>query len=114
MKALRRDGFAIQEGQQTKMEMIYQYPTGPRFKQRIEAIVEKFSDMQDDLDKERRAMTKQWAKREGQIRGVIEATAGIYGDLQGIAGKALGEIDGFELPLIEDQSDGDEDGAIAA
>jgi len=33
------------EGQQTKMELVYQYLTGPRFRQRIEAIVEKFSGM---------------------------------------------------------------------
>ena len=79
------------EGQQTKMEMVYQYLTGPRFRQRIEAIVEKFSDMQGDLDKERRAMTGQWAKRETQIRGVIEATAGMYGDLQGIKPRSNSE-----------------------
>jgi hypothetical protein len=48
-------------------------------------------------------MTKQWSKREAQIRGVIEATAGMYGDLQGIAGQALEEIRGFAIPLIEDQ-----------
>src|SRR5690606_1121714 len=72
------------EGQQTKMEMVYQYLTGPRFRHRVQAIVEKFSDMQDDLDKERRTMTRLWAKREEQIRGVIETTAGMYGDLQGI------------------------------
>lgn len=100
------------EGQHTKMEIMYQYLTGPRFRQRLEAIVEKFSDMQEDLDKERKAMTRLWAKREEQIRGVIEATAGMYGDLQGIAGKALKEIDGIALPLIEDGSrDG---GPIAA
>jgi hypothetical protein len=96
------------EGQQTKMELIYQYLTGPHFRQRIEAIVEKFADMQEDLDKERRAMTRLWAKREGQIRGVLEATAGMYGDLQGIAGKALDEIEGISLPLIEQHDDDDE------
>jgi hypothetical protein len=48
-------------------------------------------------------MTRLWAKREAQIRGVIESTVGMYGDLQGIAGKALQEIDGLELPLIEAQ-----------
>jgi hypothetical protein len=101
------------EGQQTKMEMVYQYLTGPRFKQRIEAIVEKFSDMQDDLEKERRATIKQWSKREAQIRGVIEATAGMYGDLQGIAGKALDEIEGFGLPLIEDQGPAQDDDLAA-
>jgi hypothetical protein len=55
--------------------------------------------MQEDLEKEGRAMTRLWAKREEQIRGVIEATAGMYGDLQGIAGQALKEIDGTCLWL---------------
>ncbi|MCH9637936.1 MAG: DUF2130 domain-containing protein, partial [Betaproteobacteria bacterium] len=68
---------------------------------RIEAIVEKFSDMQADLDKERKTMTRLWAKREMQIQGVIESTVGMYGDLQGIAGRALPEIEGLELPLID-------------
>ena len=49
------------------MEMVYQYLTGPRFRHRIEAIVEKFTDMRDDLDRERKFMTRQWAKREEQI-----------------------------------------------
>jgi hypothetical protein len=43
------------------MEMVYQYLTGPRFRHRIEAIVE-ISDMQADLDKERKTMTRLWAK----------------------------------------------------
>lgn len=89
------------EGQQTKMELIYQYLTGPRFRHRIEAIVEKFSDMHADLEKERKTMTRLWAKREEQIRCVIESTAGMYGDLQGIAGKSLQEIDGLEIKALE-------------
>jgi hypothetical protein len=104
------------EGQQTKMEMVYQYLMGSRFRHRIEAIVEKFSDMQADLDRERKTMTRLWAKREEQIRGVIESTAGMYGDLQGIAGKTLQEIDGLEMPLLnapkpipEGQPDGKND-----
>jgi hypothetical protein len=89
------------EGQQTKMQLVYQYLTGPRFRHRIGAIAEKFSDMQADLDKERKATTRLWAKREEQIRGVIESTAGMYGDLQGIAGATLQEIEGLEMPLLE-------------
>jgi hypothetical protein len=88
------------EGQRTKMEMVYDYLTGPYFRQRVGAIVEKIDEMQADLEKERAAMTKIWAKREKQIRCVIEATAGMYGDLQGIAGKALEKIDHFDLQLI--------------
>ena len=89
------------EGQQTKMELVYQYLTGPRFRHRIEAVVEHFSDMQADLDRERKTMMRLWAKREEQIRGVVEATAGLYGDLQGIAGRTLLEIEGLEIPLLD-------------
>jgi hypothetical protein len=92
------------EGQQTKMEMVYQYLTGPRFRQRVQAIVEAFSSMRDDLDRERKAITKQWAKREEQIDRVMQATVGMYGDLQGIAGKTLQEIEGLEFQGLLDFS----------
>ncbi|MDA0739896.1 MAG: DUF2130 domain-containing protein [Nitrospirae bacterium] len=89
------------EGQQTKMEMVYQYLMGPRFRQRVQAIVEGFSTMQEDLDKERKVILKQWAKRDEQIERVMQATVGMYGDLQGIAGKSLQEIEGLELQALE-------------
>jgi hypothetical protein len=89
------------EGQQTKMEMIYRYLTGPRFRHRIEAVVERFTEMQADLDRERKAMTRLWAKREEQIHGVVETMAGLYGDLQGIAGRSLQEVAGLEMPLLD-------------
>jgi hypothetical protein len=88
------------EGQETKVQQVYGYLTGPRFKHRVETIVEKFADMQEDLNRERKMMTKQWAKRDEQIRSVIDATAGMYGDLQGIAGRSLGEIDALEDTLL--------------
>jgi hypothetical protein len=89
-----------QDGQQTKMEMVYTYLTSSRFRHRIEAIVEKFTDMQEDLEKERRTMTRLWEKRDAQIRAVLDATAGMYGDLQGIAGRTLLEIEGLELKAL--------------
>ena len=69
-------------------------------KQTFEAIVEAFSTMREDLDKEKKAITKQWAKREEQIERVMQATVGMYGDLQGIAGKSLKEIEGLELTAL--------------
>lgn len=90
----------INEGQQTKAEMVYQYLTGPRFRQRVEAIVEAFSSMQEDLDKERKVIMKQWAKRSEQIDRVMGATVGMHGDLTGIAGKSIQEIEGLELPAL--------------
>ena len=92
------------EGQQTKTEMVYQYLTGPRFRHRVEAIVEAFSSMQEDLDKEKKVITKQWAKREEQIERVMGATVGMYGDLQAIAGKSLQEIEGLELGALESKN----------
>ena len=88
------------EGQQTKMELVYHYLTGPRFRQRVTAIIEKFEEMQTDLTKERAAMTKLWAKREMQIQAVLSATAGMYGDLQGIAGQAIETIEALDVSRL--------------
>ena len=93
------------EGQQTKMEMVYDYLMGPRFRQRVEAIAEAFNTMQQDLEKERRVIQKQWAKREAQIDRVMQSTVGMYGDLQGIAGKTLQEIEGLELTALDAPTD---------
>ena len=91
-----------QEGQHTKMELVYRYLTGSSFRHRIEAIVENFSSMQSDLEREKKATTRLWAKRGVQIQGVIESTVGMYGDLQGIVGRALQEIEGLEVPVLEE------------
>lgn len=80
--------------------------TGPRFRQRVEAIVEAFSTMQEDLYKEKKVIMKQWAKREEQIMRVMGATVGMYGDLQGIAGKSLQEIEGLELSALAFDDEG--------
>jgi hypothetical protein len=90
-----------QEGQQSKMELVYGYLTGPRFRHRIDAIVERFTEMQSDLDRERKTMMRLWAKREEQLRGVLDSTAGLYGDLQGIAGRAMADIDSLDILMIE-------------
>ena len=87
-------------GLQSKAELVYQYLTGPHFRQRVEAIVEAFSSMREELDDERMVITRQWAKREKQIDRVMASTVGMYGDLQGIAGKSVLEIGSLELPAI--------------
>jgi hypothetical protein len=57
--------------------------------------------MQEDLEGERRAITRQWAKREEQIVRVMRGTVGMYGDMQGIAGKSLQEIEGMSMKALE-------------
>lgn len=89
-------------GAETKMERVYAYLTGTNFKHRISAIVENFGAMLDDLEKERRIAEKSYAKREGQIRIAIKAAAGFYGDIQAIAGSAVGELPALDIKLIEE------------
>ncbi len=88
------------EGQQTKSELVYAYLIGPQFRGRIEAIAERWSEMQKDLADEKKATLKRWAKRESQLNTLLESTAGIYGDLQGIAGRDLAEIQALGDTLL--------------
>ena len=94
-----------QTGQQDKMAMVYEYLTGSQFQHRVEAICEHFTVMQEELAKERSAMQRIWARREKQIQGVIDNTVGLYGDLEGIAGRAMPQIDGLELDLLANEED---------
>jgi hypothetical protein len=97
------------EGQQTKMELLYRYLTGPEFRQRVEAIVEVFTSLHLGLAKERKAITALWATRQKQIDVAMQSTVGMWGELQGIAGKTLKEIEGLDIGLLQEgESGGDE------
>lgn len=87
-------------GKNEKMEMLYEYLAGPEFRQQIEGIVEAFSSMKSDLDTEKRAMEKIWAKRDKQIERVIKNTGRMYGNLQGIIGSSLPELKSLELKAL--------------
>ena len=90
-------------GKNEKMEVLYNYLSGPEFRQQVEAIVDSFKSMKEDLDQEKRAITKSWAKRERQIERVITNTASMYGDLQGIIGASLPQIKLLELETDKDE-----------
>ncbi|MBV8753578.1 MAG: DUF2130 domain-containing protein [Pseudonocardiales bacterium] len=79
-------------GKNEKMEILYNYLSGSEFKQRVEAIVESFVEMQQDLQEERRVAERRWSKREKQIQRVITNTSSMYGDLQGLIGSSLRTI----------------------
>lgn len=80
-----------------KLELLYRYLSGIEFRQRVEAILEAFETMRDDLEQERRAAERQWAKRLKQIESVTFNIAGMYGDLQGLL-PTLPPIDRLALP----------------
>lgn len=81
-----------------KMELLYSFLTSNEFKMQVEAIVEGFTQMQKDLNKEKLAMQKIWTQREKQIEKVLLNTTGMYGSIRGIAGAALQPISALELP----------------
>src|SRR3989344_9557226 len=85
------------EGKTEKMEVLYQYLTGTEFKHRVEAIVEAFSNLQDEMEREKRWFSAKWGRQEKEIRKVLDHTHGMYGDLQGIVGKSLPQIKTLEL-----------------
>jgi hypothetical protein len=76
------------DGKTGKMEQLYEYLAGTEFRQKIEAIVEGFVTMKTDLESEKRAFAKIWARREKQIERVITNTALMYGNVQGIIGQS--------------------------
>ena len=86
---------AMSVGKNEKMEVLYSYLTGVEFKQRVEAIVEAFTSMDEGLRKERMAYEKIWSEREKQIKKVMNNTIGMYGDLSGLV--TLPQIKRLEL-----------------
>jgi hypothetical protein len=79
------------------LELLHRYLSGVEFRQRVEAVVDAFTAMRADLDQERRAAERAWAKRAKQIDAVTFNVSGMYGDLQGLV-PSLAPIKRLELP----------------
>lgn len=84
-------------GRQGKMQVLYEYLVGPQFRQRVDTVVEAFTTMRHDLEREKTAMQRAWAKREKQLERALCGMGGMYGDLEGIAGASMPELPSLEL-----------------
>jgi hypothetical protein len=93
----------VQENRGEKMALLYDYLTGHEFRLQLEAIVEGFSQMQQDLNRERNAMQRHWRQREKQIEKVMLSTAQMVGSIRGIAGSAVRTLPLLELPGSDEQ-----------
>jgi hypothetical protein len=98
-----------QENKGDKMSMLYDFLTSNEFRLQIEGIVEGFTQMQSDLDSEKRAMQRIWKQREKQIEKVVHNTLGMYGSIRGIAGNAVQSVKALELDFIEEELENEED-----
>lgn len=88
----------IAQNQQTKAEELYGYITSHEFANQVEAMVETYNDMRDQIARERTAFEKSWKQREAQVNRLLSSVSGIYGSMQGIAGPSLPTISKLELP----------------
>ncbi len=88
---------ASQENKGDKMHMLYDFLTSNTFRMQVEAIVEGFSSMKNELEREKRSMQRIWKEREKQIDKVVTNTIDMYGSIRGIAGSAIQPVKALEL-----------------
>ena len=94
---------AATEGQHDKMELLYNYMASEELRSRLRGIVEPYQEMEKDLQSEMRTLNARWNKRRKQLDRVMLSASGLYGDLQGIIGSGLQEIEVMEMLAIESQ-----------
>ncbi len=100
---------SLAEMRDDKKDLLYNYLTGNEFGHHLEAIVESFVGLQENLGKERRAMERVWKQREKEIDKAILGLAGLYGGMKGIIGSSMPEIESFELPSLIEAGDSEEE-----
>jgi len=77
------------EWKDIKMEMLYNYLSSEEFSSKISMMVDVFSQLKAGIDAERRAMEKNWKKREKDLERATFAITWIYGDLESLMGQEL-------------------------
>lgn len=91
----------VNTGRNEKMEQLYNYLSSAQFAQRVRTMLEGFVAMRSDLDSEKRAMQRIWAKRQTQIERVTGSMVSVVGELQAIAQDQLPQLDSMmELDAV--------------
>jgi len=91
-----REKFIIQN-KEGSSEKLYEYVTSHEFRQHVEAIVEVYQDMQQQILKERAAYEKIWKTREAHVHRLLSSTAGIIGSMRGLIGQSMPVVKGLEI-----------------
>ncbi|MDP3698380.1 MAG: DUF2130 domain-containing protein [Nanoarchaeota archaeon] len=89
-------------GKNEKMEALFNYLTSAEFRQRFESVGSAFKEMKEDLEREKRAIKKQWAKRDQQIEQVFTGLGTMYGGMQAVIGSSLPNIKLLEFDSSSD------------
>ena len=92
-----------QENKGGKMTMVYDYLISNEFKMIIESIVEAYSDMKSDLEREKRSLQGHWKRREKQIERVSVNVIDMYSSLKGLAGNSVQSVDALDYENMESE-----------
>lgn len=95
----------VNTGRNEKQEQLYNYLSSAPFAQRVRTMLESFEAMHTDLDAEKRAMQKMWAKRQAQIERVTGSMVNVVGELQAIAHDQLPALDAIEQLVLPNGED---------
>ncbi len=99
----------VAENRGEKAHQLYDYLTGPEFKNRIEGVVEPFTELMQDLTREKSAMQRLWKKREHQLQRALQNLSSVFGSVQGYTGKHLGDLEALALPAPAEDADAEDD-----
>ncbi|MCP4523077.1 MAG: DUF2130 domain-containing protein [Candidatus Gracilibacteria bacterium] len=91
------------QGKDIKMEMLYKYLSSEEFSGKISMMVDVFANLKGSIDAERRAMEKNWKKREKDLERATFAVTGMYGELESLMGQALPGAEKLELGYGEEE-----------
>ncbi|NND34318.1 MAG: DUF2130 domain-containing protein [Saprospiraceae bacterium] len=83
--------------QESKMALLYQFLLSSEFRMQVEGIVEGFTQLQEELNREKRAMHGIWKRREKQIEKVLLNTNHMYSSIRGLAGSEIKSIKALEI-----------------
>lgn len=93
------------EWKDIKMEMLYKYLSSEEFSSKMNMMVDVFSQLKTWIDSERRAMEKNWKKREKDLERATFAVTWMYGELDSLMWQALPWSEKLELWYWEEDLD---------
>ncbi|WP_151899644.1 DUF2130 domain-containing protein [Sulfurimonas hydrogeniphila] len=94
-----------QENKTDKMTLLYNYFSGNEFSMQLQAIVSGFMAMQEELNKQKRSVMASWSRQQKQIDTVLLNTTNMYGNIKGIAGNAIANVEALELEHFEEEGE---------
>lgn len=96
---------AIAMNRGDKADALYAYVTSKEFIQQLQAVMDVYTEMNEQVHKERASFEKIWKQREAQAQRLMLATSGMVGSIKGKIGQGA-----LHIPDLELLEGGDEEG----